>query len=55
MKILYDLKVSSQVCTVNYFVNVGRGMWGVVWGWGGDGLLVGHLDSASIGPKWSPS
>ena len=24
----------------------------VVWGLGGDGLLVGHLDSASIGPKW---
>ena len=53
----HDLKVSSQVCTVNntLFTNVGRGKWGVVWGWGGDGLLVGQLDSASIGPKWSPS
>ena len=53
----HDLKVSSQVCTVNntLFANVGRGKWGVVWGWKGDGLLVCQLDSASIGPKWSPS
>ena len=53
----HDLKVSSQVCTVynTLFTNVGRGKWGVVWGWGGDGLLVGPLDSAPKGPKWSPS
>ena len=53
----HDLKVSSQGCTVNntLFSNVGRGEWGVVWAWGGDGLLVGQLDSASMGPKWSPS
>ena len=46
--------MSSQVCTVNntFFSNVGRRKWGVVWGWEGDGLLVGQLDSASIGPKW---
>ena len=43
------------MCFVNntLFVNVGREKWGVVWGWEGDGLLVGQLDSASIGPKWS--
>ena len=54
---IYNVKVSSQMCSVNntLFANVGGGDWGVVWGWEGDGLLVGQLDSASIGPKWSPS
>ena len=52
-EILNQNSYSHQVCTVNntLFSNVGRGK----WGWGGDGLLVGQLDSASIGPKWSPS
>ena len=47
-----DLKVSSQVCTIitiPFLEMLGGGSGG------GDGLLVSQLDSASIGPKWSPS
>ena len=54
----HDLKVSSPVGTVNntFLPMLGGGSGGLtVWGWGGDGLLVGQLDSASVGPKWSPS
>ena len=56
----YSLMLPKQYCGdkilfLMLLIVIGRGKWGVVWGWGGDGLLVGQLDSASIGPKWSQS
>ena len=40
--------------TIPFLSMLGGGVGGV-WGWEGDDLLVRQLDSASIGPKWSPS